>query len=109
MLNRLFINIMIRVILLSILVFIIHSSLPYQAHSFNDLDLVEKMIVDKEVKYFKLDVSYATRDSCVKHSTWNSSSPCFLPKESIEEICCLAFRGDASSRPYFKYPFNTSQ
>lgn len=26
----------------------------------------------------------------------------------MDEICCLGMRGDTSSRPYFKYDFNTS-
>ena len=60
------------------------------------------------MQYFKLDVSYATRESCEEQSSWNSSYPCFRLQESIQDICCLALRGDTSSRPYFKYPFNTT-
>lgn len=36
------------------------SSLPYQAHSFNDLD-VAKHLLDKGVKYFKFDASLANK------------------------------------------------
>lgn len=61
------------------------------------------------VKIFKLDLSMVTKDSCVKHSSWNDSiNTCSNIDKYSQEICCLGFRGDTSSTPDFKYDFNTS-
>lgn len=36
---------------------------PYQAHSFNDLNIARRFLL-KKVKYFKFDASLASRESC---------------------------------------------
>ena len=48
---------------------ILSTTLPYQAHGFNDLDYF-KQLLRIGVDYFKLDISAATEESCQKHSTW---------------------------------------
>ena len=82
-------------------------NIPMQAHSFNDLDYLSNLI-DKGIDYFKMDVSMANYQSCLQHSVWAKSTPCLNSSQYVEEICCLAMRGDASSRPNFVYDFNTS-
>lgn len=50
-----------------------------------------------------------SKDSCTKHSSWNDSrNPCSAIGDYVVEICCLGFRGDASSTPDYGYNFNTS-
>jgi hypothetical protein len=69
--------------------------LPFQAHSFNDLDYAKKLMI-KGTKYFKFDVSLANRHSCSTYSTWNNQG-CFNSSLYADEICCIAMRGDAGS------------
>lgn len=80
---------------------------PIQAHSFNEIGYVGNLI-SKGVDNYKLDVSLANRKSCEQFSTWNKTQKCIVTSQYIEEICCLAMRGDGSSSPDFNYPFNTS-
>lgn len=84
------------------------SRLPIQSHSFNDLNYLGNLI-DKGIDYFKIDVSMANRQSCEKYSTWDTKPKCIRTTEFIEDVCCLALRGDASSMLSFDYAFNTSQ
>jgi hypothetical protein len=50
-----------------------------------------------------------SRSSCLNHSSWlESRNPCQTFEAYAQEICCLGFRGDASSTPEFNYEFNTS-
>lgn len=56
-----------------------------------------------------MDLSLVSKDSCLKHSSWNESrSSCTNIDPYTSEICCLGFRGDASSTPDYNYDFNTS-
>lgn len=84
------------------------SKLPVQAHSFNDLGYTANLI-KRGIDYFKLDISMANRQSCIAHSTWDKTKSCIRTKNYIEDICCLALRGDASSRPSFTADFSTSE
>lgn len=52
------------------------SDLPYQAHSFNDVGFIRQLL-RRGVKYFKIDVSLANKDSCIKNSDWNQSQKCY--------------------------------
>lgn len=50
-----------------------------------------------------------SRQSCLKYSSWREArNPCLTFDAYAQEICCLGFRGDASSTPDFNYAFNTS-
>ncbi len=80
--------------------------LPYQAHSFNDVGYIRQLL-RRGVKYFKIDVSQANKESCLKNSDWNQSSKCYQTDQYAEEYCCLAMRGDTSGRNNFDYPFST--
>ena len=83
-------------------------TLPYQAHSFNDLDIFVQFL-KKGVRVFKMDLSFTSQQSCVNQSTWKKTdNDCFYVDAYAEEICCLAFRGDASATPEYRYPFNTT-
>ena len=45
--------------------------LPIEVHGFNDLGMWPQVLM-KGVRWGKLDFSLCTRDSCAKHSTWNT-------------------------------------
>lgn len=88
--------------------------LPYQAHSFNDVDNWFSLIL-KGIQWFKVDVSVCLRDSCLRYSTFNtfehgSLQECVdlrLSPTVVESYCCLCLRGDTSSRPSLLTPFST--
>ncbi len=80
--------------------------LPYQAHSFNDVKYIRQLL-RRGVKYFKIDVSLANKESCIRRSDWNQTSKCYQTDQYAEEYCCLGMRGDTSGRNNFDYPFNT--
>ena len=82
------------------------SDLPYQAHSFNDVGYIRQLL-RRGVKYFKVDVSLADKESCTLNSDWNQTQKCYKTDQYAEEYCCLAMRGDASGRNHFEYAFST--
>lgn len=71
---------------------------PIQAHSFNELGYIRNLIA-KGVDNYKLDISLANRKSCELFSTWNRTQKCITLPDYVEEVCCLAMRGDGSSTP----------
>ena len=92
-------------------------TLPYEAHSVNDLDAWPALL-SAGVRYIKLDVGVCDRASCANRalSTFgrgdlpgdrgNASRDCF--SDGGKDYCCLCLRGDASTRPTLFDPFNTS-
>lgn len=81
-----------------------------QAHSFNDLDIWPQLL-QKGVRLIKLDISMCDKPSCTGYSTFGepgkgSASDCWEGFNTT--LCCVCFRGDASSRPVLYSPFNTS-
>lgn len=84
--------------------------LPVQAHSFNDLDIWPQLL-QKGVRLIKLDISMCDKPSCTGYSTFGqpgrgTASDCWEGFNTT--LCCVCFRGDASSRPVLYSPFNTS-
>lgn len=71
---------------------------PIQAHSFNEIGYIRNLIA-KGVDSYKLDVSLANRKSCEQFSTWDRTQKCITWSHYVEEVCCLAMRGDGSSTP----------
>jgi len=59
------------------------ADLPYQAHSFNDVAYIRQLL-RRGVKYFKIDVSLANRDSCIKNSDWNQTQKCYKTAQYAE-------------------------
>ena len=65
--------------------------IPYQSHSFNDLNYIIQQLIKGfhrrqflliltiiGVDSFKIDINTATYDSCINYSTWvESNSDCF--------------------------------
>ena len=82
------------------------SDLPYQAHSFNEVGYLRQLL-RRGVKYFKIDISLANRESCSKNSDWNQTQKCYRTNQYAEEYCCLALRGDTSGRDSFDYEIST--
>lgn len=66
-------------IILALLTLAVTIDLPYQAHSFNDLDYFIRLLKkgtlspDSGIKTFKIDLSPVSKASCLKHSSWNET------------------------------------
>lgn len=81
-------------------------SMPYQAHSFNDIDAWPQLLA-KQVQWFKVDFVIVTQDSCVANSNWKlGDNPC--QTFNNQSYCCIGLRGDTSSAPKLNNPFNTT-
>lgn len=91
-------------------------TLPYEFHSFNDIDSWNNVIASG-TRWFKLDIGPCTQASCEQYSTFGRTdlpygyrgnrSDCVTDTDG-EIYCCICMRGDASTRPYLLDPFNTT-
>ena len=97
-----------KIPIIILILFLIKTSislLPYHAHGFNELKLLKQQI-KKGARSFKIDISFATKNTCEKYS--NKKNFDILEYHHDEEIGCLALRGDNSSIMFFNEKFDTT-
>jgi len=82
------------------------SNAPYQAHGFNGIPYFHQQLI-KNVRWFKIDFVYNSKDGCQTLSSWKSNLNACEPYGDLE-VCCVAMRGDASGAPWLSAFFNTS-